>query len=70
MKAKPKPERDWQDMAFSCLFVLRMSPEQVAAILEPGRPEMQTVMSLYLRERAAYARRHVLIRSMAGKPKC
>lgn len=70
MKGKPRPERGWQDMAFTCLFVLKMSPEQVAALLEPGRPEMQAVMSVLLRDRAAYARRHVLIRSMAGRPKC
>lgn len=52
---------DWQDMAFFCLFRLRMTPEQVALMLDPGDPVMQKIWTVYLRDRFAYARRYTTI---------
>jgi len=59
--AQARQERDWQDMAFFCLYRLRMTPEQVAVMLDPGDPAMQSVWTVYLRERFAYAGRHAVI---------
>lgn len=62
------PHSDWQDMAFFCLFWLKMSPEQVAAMLDPGNASEQKIMTIYLRERFAYARRHAFITSLLEPP--
>lgn len=60
---------DWQDIAFFCLYWLRMTPEQVAVMLDPGNAAMQKIWTIYLRERFAYARRHATIaRWLAPKP--
>ncbi|SMH30160.1 hypothetical protein [Mesorhizobium australicum] len=48
-------------MAFFCLFRLRMTPEQVAVMLDPGDPAMQKIWTIYLRDRFAYARRYTTI---------
>jgi len=52
---------DWQDLAFFCLYRLRMTPEQVALMLDPGDAAMQKIWTIYLRERFAHARRHATI---------
>lgn len=59
----------WEDMAFLCLFWLRMTPQQVAVMLEPGDAAMQKIWTIYLRDRFAYARRYTKIaRYLAAKP--
>ncbi|MEC9245483.1 MAG: hypothetical protein VYB05_11980 [Pseudomonadota bacterium] len=57
-------DRDWQGMAFFCLYWLKMRPEQVAEMLDPGDPATQKIMTVYLSERFAYARRHAVIASL------
>lgn len=54
-------KNDWQDIAFFCLFRLRMTPKQVALMLDPGDAGMQRIWTVYLRDRFAYARRHATI---------
>ncbi|GEM_PF-2872226 len=51
----------WQDMAFFCLFWLRMTPAQVAVMLDPSDAAMQRIWTIYLRDRFAYARRYTTI---------
>lgn len=58
--------RDWQDMAFFCLHWLRMSPEQVAVMLEPDDKATQHIWTIYLRERYAHARRYAIIAQLAS----